>query len=87
MDSLCKKPFFVDGSLGRKQEIPESRRGPNMTESLCRKPKLADTFIPCEKEKSVLSLRVGGKNLCSLIVKENKSSAERGNIPPLGFLV
>ena len=21
MDSLCRKPFFVDGSLGRKQEI------------------------------------------------------------------
>ena len=24
MDSLCRKPFFVDGSLGRKQEITVS---------------------------------------------------------------
>ena len=23
-DSLCRKPFFVDGSLGRKQEITDS---------------------------------------------------------------
>ena len=26
-DSLCRKPFFVDGSLGRKQEITDSLRG------------------------------------------------------------
>ena len=26
-DSLCRKPFFVDGSLGRKQEIADSLGG------------------------------------------------------------
>ena len=26
-DSLCRKPFFVDGSLGRKQEITDSLGG------------------------------------------------------------
>ena len=26
-NSLCRKPFFVDGSLGRKQEITESLSG------------------------------------------------------------
>ena len=26
-DSLCRKPFFVDGSLGRKQEIMDSLGG------------------------------------------------------------
>ena len=26
-DSLCRKPFFVDGSLGRKQEITDSLDG------------------------------------------------------------
>ena len=26
-DSLCRKPFFVDGSVGRKQEITDSFGG------------------------------------------------------------
>ena len=26
-DSLCRKPFFVDGSLGRKQQITDSLGG------------------------------------------------------------
>ena len=35
--------IFVDGSLGRKQEITDSLGG----SSLCRKRKLADSFTPC----------------------------------------
>ena len=31
----------------------QSRRKPNMTDSLCRKPKLADLFIPCGRVKLV----------------------------------
>ena len=27
MDSLCRKPFFVDGSLGREKEITDSLGG------------------------------------------------------------
>ena len=46
-DSLCRKPFFVDGNLGRKQETTDSSRKPNKTDSLCKKRKLADSFIPC----------------------------------------
>ena len=38
-DRLCRKPFFVCGSVSRKQEI---------TNSLGRKRKLADSFIPCD---------------------------------------
>ena len=29
----------------------QSRRKPNMTDGLCRKRKLADSFIPCVKQK------------------------------------
>ena len=34
--------FFVDGSLGRKQEISENLRKPNTKDSLSRKRKLVD---------------------------------------------
>ena len=48
MDGVCRKPFFVDGSLGRKQEIADSLGGSqNVMDSLCRKRKLANSFIPC----------------------------------------
>ena len=66
MDSLCRKPIFMDGRLGRKQEIMDSLSGsqipardhgqserkPDMMDSLCRKRKLVDSFIPCVKGQS-----------------------------------
>ena len=49
MDSLCWKPFSMDGNLGKKsRNRGQSPRKPNMTDSLCRKRKLADSFIPCD---------------------------------------
>ena len=41
-DSLGKKPFFADGSLGRQQEIADSLGQKPMTDSLGRKQKLSD---------------------------------------------
>ena len=48
-DSLCRKPFFVDGSLGRKQAIMQSRRKPNLTDSLRRKRKLTRLYPVSKK--------------------------------------
>ena len=42
-DSLCSNLFTKHNSLGRGQ----SRRKPNIRDSLRRKRKLADSFIPC----------------------------------------
>ena len=47
-DSLCRKLFFC-GWLSRQEARyrGQSRGKPNMTDSLYRKGKLADLFLPC----------------------------------------
>ena len=45
-DSLCRKLFTEHNSLGGKQEIP-SVSAETKYDSLCRKGKLANSFIPC----------------------------------------
>ena len=46
-DSICRKLFTQHNSLGRKQEIADSLGRSQIWRSLCRKSKLADSFIHC----------------------------------------
>ena len=48
MNSLCRKPFFVDGSLGRKQEITDISAEAKYDAQSRQEGKLADSLIPCE---------------------------------------
>ena len=46
-DSLCRQLFTQHKSWQEARDHGQSLRKPNMTESLCRKQKLADSFISC----------------------------------------
>ena len=55
-DSLCMKLFTKHKSLQEARDRGQSRQKPNMMDSLCRKGKLADMFIPCVKVPGQISL-------------------------------
>ena len=45
--SLQEAIYQAQQSLQEARDCRQSRRKPNMTDSLCRKRKLADWFVPC----------------------------------------
>ena len=55
-ESLQEAIYQAQQSLQEARDHEQSRRKPNMTDSLCRKRKFADSFIPCVPRTSYLSL-------------------------------
>ena len=61
--SLQESIYQVQQSLQEARDHGQFRRKPNMTDSLCRKRKLADSIIPCGIE-TCITVRPNYKDLC-----------------------
>ena len=71
--SLQEAIYQAQQSLQEARDRGQSRRKPNMTGSLCRKRKLADSFIPCDNGPQLAALNPQARKIGrGSLMKEKK---------------